>query len=637
MSVNKTNVFFQGLLPMVLIWSLGNAVAQDVIAVNDKTDQHIFTYSQLAFLEDRDSRFTLAQVTGELHDRFVVNPLYSPHNFNTQSSYWIRIVLKGNPESKKKWMLEFFDQTIDQIEAYIPQDNGTFSREVMGDKLPFGQRKFMHKNFEIEWPNNTDTPREIYFKIQSANEANIIIVLRSVERFIYYSLNEYFLFGLFYGMILVVAIYNLLMYFVIRERQYIVYILYVLSVGLFTMCSDGIAFQYLWPEHPEWNQKAVGVALFSVVLWALIFTRTFLHTRSRHPLLNKLITATIILRSVVFLCALIYPKLFAYKWIEIVPLSIAFYTGLYSFLKGYQAARFFALAYGLLFVGFWVKILINLDIPLIPGSIVTHYSISISFWFEMWLLSFALADKVRIIKDSKDRAMRRIIHQHEVNQQLKDKVTRELENEVVKRTSEINNQKRIIEHQNLELQDANYRLREQAEEISRMNSLLDLDNYKLKRSIQEEMLARAGSKNMDYEEFRKIFPDDLTCLRYLEEQKWQDGFSCKKCHHDKYHAGKNKFDRRCTRCGYNESPTAFTIFHGIKFPIEKAFYILHLVITERDDLTTDDISAILSLRRNTCWSFKDKVNKIIKKSIRNKEQLAHWENVIFTPEEMANV
>jgi two-component system, sensor histidine kinase LadS len=610
-----------------------DADCQQPIQIRDEIEQHIFTYGDLAYLEDKNNSLSIENVSTNLKGQFTRNTIYSPHNFNTSSAYWIRVSIRGNPQSRKKWILEFFDQTIDHIESYIPTPGG-FEKTVMGESLPFGERKFKHKNFEIEFPNTSGLPQEIYFKVQSSNQANIIIVLRSVDRFIYYALNEYLLYGLFYGMILVVAIYNLLMFFVVRERQYIVYILYVVSVGIYTMCSDGIAFQYLWPAHPGWNEKAHGIALYSIILWALIFTKMFLHTRSRHVVLNKIITATIILRSLVFLIAFFYyPRLFEYRWIEFLPLSIAFYTGLFSYLKGYKAARFFALAYGLLFAGFWIKVLINLDIPLIPGSIITHYSISISFWFEMWLLSFALADKVRIIKDSKDRALRRIISQHEINQRLKDKVNRELESEVLKRTSEINEQKRIIEIQNEELHHANDRLMEQAGEITRMNSLLDLDNYRLKRRIQEGMIARAGTRSMDYDEFRKIFPDDLTCFRYLEQKKWQEGFWCKKCNHDKFHSGKGKFDKRCTRCGYNESPTAYTIFHGIKFPIEKAFFILHLAITERDDLTIDDISSILALRRNTCWAFKDKVNRILRRNPRHKGQIIHWENVIFTAQE----
>lgn len=608
--------------------------AQRTVAISDAVDQYIFTFSDLETLEDPHGKFSIADVSGVLKKEFRPNKVYAPHNTNASSYYWIKISVKDNFSSNKKWMLEIFDQTIDQLEVYAPNENGVYLRHAMGDNLNFSERRFLHKNFEVELLNNSNSTKEYYFRIKSSNRVNFIAVLRSFDRFVYYALNEYFVFGLFYGMILVVAIYNFLMFFAIRERLYIIYILYVLSVGIYTMCSDGIAFQYLWPEHPEWNGKSNGVALFSIILWALIFTKMFLHTSARHPRLNRLINGIIILRSIVFLTAVFFfPPLLDYRWIEFLPLSVAFYAGLYSYLHGYKAARFFALAYGLLFTAFCIKVLINLDLSFIGGSLIAHYSISIGFWFEMWLLSFALADKVKIIKDTKDRALRRVIQQHEINQQLKDKVNRELEYEVLKRTKEISDQKLIIENQNQELKHVNERLEEQAGEINRMNALLDLDNYKLKNTIRTEMLARAGSKNMEYDEFKKIFSDELTCLRYLEQQKWDDGFICKKCSNDKFHPGKDTFDRRCTRCGYNESPTAYTIFHGVKFPLEKAFYILHLVITERTDLTVDEISNMLELRRNTCWAFKDKVYKSIKKYHQDKVQLAHWENVIFSAPE----
>lgn len=608
---------------------------QNSIGVHDKVDQYILTFGDLAILEDRDGSYTVEEVATEYSTKFQVNKIYSPHNSDRSAFYWVRIRIKGHPESEKKWMLEIFDQTIDHLDVYVPEGKG-FRHFKMGDHLAFGDRRFLHKNFEVELDVSAPKTSEFFFRFKSSNRVNFIVVLRSLDRFIYYALNEYFVFGLFYGMLIVVAIYNLLMFFAMRERSYVIYILYVLSVGIFTMCTDGIAFQYLWPGRPEWNAHAYGIALYSIILWALVFTKMFLHTSARHPNLNRIINGVIIVRSIIFLCAVfLYPRLFEYRWIEFLPLSVAFYAGVYSYFKGYKAARFFALAYGLLFIAFCVKVLINLDLSFIPGSLVTHYSISIGFWFEMWLLSFALADKVKIIKDTKDRALRRIIHQHEVNQRLKDKVNRELEIEVMKRTREISDQKLIIETQNQELLQVNQKLQLQAEEINKMNALLDLDNHKLKTTIKAEMLARAGSKNMEYGEFRKIFPDELTCLRYLEERKWENGFSCKKCANDKFHPGKDKFNRRCTRCGYDESPTAYTIFHGVKFPLDKALYIVHLVITERDDLTIDDISRLLDMRRNTCWAFKDKVNKTIRKHSRDKAQPGNWESLIFKVEEAA--
>lgn len=615
-----------------LIALLQSVVAQNTVRIDDRIDQYIFTFRDLESLEDPGADYSISEIANGHAGRFIPNTIYSPHNSNESSWYWVKVRIQGNQRSEKKWLLEIFDQTIDELDVYVPQADGSFKKYSMGDQVSFEDRTFLHKNFEVEIDGNFDGVHDYYFRFRSSNRVNFIVVLRSFDRFIYYALNEYFVFGLFYGMILVVAIYNLLMYFAIREPSYIIYILYVLSVGIYTMSSDGLAFQYLWPEHPGWNQNAHGIALYSIILFALIFTKMFLHTGARHRWLNRLINVVIILRSVIFLTAIFaFPKIFDYRWIEFLPLSVAFFAGIYSYVKGYKAARFFALAYGLLFIAFCVKILINLDLSFIEGSLVTHYSITIGFWFEMWLLSFALADKVKIIKDTKDRALRRIIQQHEVNQQLKDKVNRELELEVDKRTKQISDQKLIIEQQNQELLEANQKLKEQADEITKINSLLDLDNYKLKSTIKEELLARAGSKSMEYEEFKKIFPDELTCLRYLEQQKWLNGFLCKKCSNDKYNSGKGKFDRRCTRCGYDESPTADTLFHRVRFPLEKAFYIVHLVITERNDLTIDDISQLLQLRRNTCWAFKDKVVKAMKR--HGKEKIPHWEQVIFREEE----
>jgi two-component system, sensor histidine kinase LadS len=602
--------------------------AQNSVEISDSINEHVFTGTDVEYLEDPKSSYVFDEISTELRNKFRVNKLYAPHNQHTESTYWIRIRIMGNTASSKKWILEFFDQTTDYIEAYIPANNGLYSKITMGETLPFRSRKFRHKNFEIELPNKTNEALEYYFKVKSANHVNIIIALRSYEKFIHYALNEYLLFGFFYGMILVVSIYNILMYFAIREREYLVYILYLLSVGVFTSCADGVAFQYLWPNHPEWNNAAYGVALYSVILWSMVFAKMFLHT-SEYPVVNKIINYTIAIRTLIFIIAFFfYQQLFEYRWIEFMPLSVALFSGMYVYKRGFKAARFFALAYCLLFIAFIVKIAINLDLGFIPGTIVTHYSITISFWCEMILLSFALTDKVRILKDSRNKALQEVILEHEENQLLREKVNRELETEVKKRTEEISQQKLVIEQHIDELKIANKKLSEQAMKITKMNTLLDVENYKLQKNIKEEVLARIGKKNMAYNEFKEIFPDELTCLRYLDK-KWENGYACRKCQNEKHLPGKNKFDKRCSRCGYSESPTAFTIFQGLKFPIEKAFYILHLVISNRDDLTIDDISATLGLRRNTCWAFKDKVTKIIKAQKHKKKDVADWDALIF--------
>jgi hypothetical protein len=171
----------------------------------------------------------------------------------------------------------------------------------------------------------------------------------------------------------------------------------------------------------------------------------------------------------------------------------------------------------------------------------------------------------------------------------------------------------------------------QSFEINQINSILDLDNWKLKNSIKEVLNERLHEKTMDYVQFKTLYPDSLACFRFLDTLKWTDGYACRKCGNEKYFKGSQKFSRRCTRCGYNESITAFTIFHSIKFPIEKAFYIAYLTVAGKRESTLEDLAGRLALGTNTVWSFRSKVNNRIHDLLgHGKKPLASkWEEIII--------
>ena len=302
----------------------------------------------------------------------------------------------------------------------------------------------------------------------------------------------------------------------------------------------------------------------------------------------------------------VYTLLFRHEWfehrnIEILPLTLIFYTSIYVWKKGFQPARFFVLAYGILFLGFLLKALLYLSV--IPFVTLSYYSLHICFILEMLFLTFALSDRVRILKSNRDRAMKRIIRQHQENAELKDKVNRELEEKIKERTKQ-------IEEKNLELAEANLRLIEQKKEVNKINSKLDLDNWKLKNNVKEILQDRLINKNLTLDQFVKIFPDQATCYLFLEKLKWGNGYHCARCSNNKYQEGRVKFHRRCSKCGYSESVTSNTIFHGIKFPIEKAFFILYITNNRQNKYTLDQLAEMLDMRRNTVWNFKKKIEKV---------------------------
>jgi len=598
-------------------------VKAQTAATLDSLDEKVFLLNELDFFIDPTNSLSFEEISSaRFSNQFVRRPTYQNKDYRSGESYWIRFSVDHIP-TEKVWLIEFYDQTIDHIEAYVPRPDGTYEKEVMGDALTFQNRKFEHKNFEVQLYPHENSVQYYYFRVQSHEFADIRIAFRSVDRFISYSLNEYFLFGTFYGMIVIIALYNFLVFLAIREIKNVYYIFYIISVALYAMSLDGVGFQYIWSNFPQWNNYASGICLYSVILWALVFTRRFLSTRTKAPRLDLALRIMIVVRTLVFVFELFfYPEFFAFRFIEILPLALIYYSGVYVLMRGYRPARYFVIAFGLLLIGFFVRTLVFFNI--IALTTLSHYSLHFSFVVEMLFLTFALGDRITILKDNRDRALRRIIHQHEVNMALKDKVTLELEQKVMERTTELN-------HKNTELEEINTRLVKQTHEINQINSVLDLDNWKLKNRIKVVLEERLMEKTMDYEEFKTLYPDSLACYRFLEELKWNNGFTCRKCGNNKYFDGAQKFAHRCTRCGYNESITAYTVFHGIKFPIEKAFYIAYLVVVGKKPSTLESLSAQLDVGINAIWGFRKKVVERITELSEHGNEItaAKWQDVIL--------
>ena len=108
-------------------------------------------------------------------------------------------------------------------------------------------------------------------------------------------------------------------------------------------------------------------------------------------------------------------------------------------------------------------------------------------------------------------------------------------------------------------------------------------------------------------QFQQRFPDDKACLLHLAQKKWAQGFSCARCKNSKYCRGSKEHARQCTKCRYQASPTSGTLFHKLKFPILKAFYIAFYMATNKKGITSTELSRKLDLSTKTCLRFQQKI------------------------------
>jgi len=108
-------------------------------------------------------------------------------------------------------------------------------------------------------------------------------------------------------------------------------------------------------------------------------------------------------------------------------------------------------------------------------------------------------------------------------------------------------------------------------------------------------------------EFIRSFPTDEKCKEVVAAEKWKDGYTCSHCGHKKYVKVKKDFGRECTRCRYVESATANTLFHKVKFGLQKAFCIVFEMTCTTKGLSSTQAAKRYGITQKTSWMFMHKV------------------------------
>ena len=135
--------------------------------------------------------------------------------------------------------------------------------------------------------------------------------------------------------------------------------------------------------------------------------------------------------------------------------------------------------------------------------------------------------------------------------------------------------------------------------------------------------------------FHQKFKTDEDCLLYLSALKWEDGYACRRCGNGKYSPGKKPYNRRCTKCRYEESPTSGTMLDKVKFSLLKAFHIVFKIGTKKKGMSSTELGNEFGLRQKTCWEFKWKIQQAMASSLKYPlEGLVHVDEfMIGGPEE----
>lgn len=121
-------------------------------------------------------------------------------------------------------------------------------------------------------------------------------------------------------------------------------------------------------------------------------------------------------------------------------------------------------------------------------------------------------------------------------------------------------------------------------------------------------------RGQDLVSFLERFPDDEACYKYLYDLKFQNGFLCPKCGHDQAWNHYKTYSKVCKNCRHQESATANTLFHKVKFGLRKAFIICFEMTTTSKSLSSIQMGKRVGVKQKTAWYFMQKVRKAMASS-----------------------
>ncbi|MBZ2189232.1 sensor histidine kinase [Alcanivorax sp. JB21] len=384
----------------VLLVGPGSAMASLIVPTPD--DKDLLLGRQVDVLVDPEGAWDIDDVSTTFAGRFQPSQSANPSFGFTRSVIWLRFTLDLDQVSGRNWFLIQRHPIVDHMHLYMPDGQGGFDVSHMGDVLPFGERVMQVREFVFPLNMDLRGPQTYYMKVHGLGALHIEMRLSSTQGLVERTYREQLAFGLFLGGVVAMLLYNLLLFFTVRDTSYLYYLLFIVGFALSFVNINGLGLQYLWPELPVINEYfpfLMGITMAAVIQ----FSRRFLGLDQRRPrqdrVLRYLLHGTVLLTVL----SLVIPPPLSYFmivfWVLLIVPTLTIVSW-QTWRAGYQAARLYVLAWFFFLGGCGVFALMNLGV--LPHLAVTNYAPHFGGAWAIILMSLALGDRIKLLQRERD-------------------------------------------------------------------------------------------------------------------------------------------------------------------------------------------------------------------------------------------
>ena len=414
---------------------LGNNLTAKAIDVEKIYNQENYIGKQVYIFQDSSSSLDLNYVTKT--DKFKLNHT-DVVNFGLTKYYnWIKFDVI-NTSSEKDLFINIEYPIIDNVKLYIIHDNNIIDSTEINESFNGSKRKFNSQFYIFSLKLKKKEHVKCYIRLFSFKPILVPISINNFEKIIT-SINITDTFsGIYIGIMCAMLLYNLFIFFITKDIDYIYYVVYIAGVSITQLTILGYSNKYIWPNSIWFAEKAVALvgAVSGIVVF--IFTNKFLDVKKNLFYFHLILNALIIVDIFCILILILGYNLTSYHIVDATAglgSIIILITAILLAFKGLKSAKFFLIGWSIFLIA--IVLYVIKDYGILPYNNLTIHSLQVGSALEAILLSFALADKINIYKKEKEISQAAALRVSEENIKLVSEQNTTLERKVDERTNEL--------------------------------------------------------------------------------------------------------------------------------------------------------------------------------------------------------
>ena len=367
---------------------------------NTNTEQLMGNGSQFIFFDHNNDLTPSEAMRYAREGKFTTVAIETPSLGYTETTTWIYIKLDAANISLKDWYIILRNPSLSLIDVYESSGSRTIPRWRTGSTRSFYSRPVSHRDFLFPVDFKVHTSQEFLIRVRSAIAMQLPLSVQSYDGFWADEQYHQAQIGLFFGMAIVMVIFNLFIFLMIGDRGYIPYVIFVISLTTFLGTIEGLGYQFFWPESSRLNGAALTVSLAASAASGLLFVNWFLEMEIIRPRTSIALTLVTRMLWLVALAGIFMPFSTVIKpaiGLSVLGVTIAFVTGLAEWKNGSATARYFTISWlGIVFGAFALAFS---KLGFIPRTPITTYSLHYGAAAEFVMLAMALGARINRVRE----------------------------------------------------------------------------------------------------------------------------------------------------------------------------------------------------------------------------------------------